>query len=240
MIMYGARFYSHWIQCCFGLLVAFAATSQAAVLPIASYSMQNGESGSQTYYDDTYGGPGSSGNPNVSGSFLSGGLGQLTNGLFAAPTDIFDDEWVGWTSIQPTIVIDLGATYFANSVGVHASNWSPPFNDVGAPGSFNRAYSLNGTTFTTLPDYPTTVADRSGDDPRWVDVPFGVTARYVRVQPFDGIKQSGTGAGPPAKPWIFLDEIRVDGVPEPATWTLLTVATIAVLARWRNSALARR
>ena len=61
----------------------FAIPVLANPLPIVTYSMLNGESGSQTYYDDTYGGPGSSGNPTVSGSFLSGGLGQLTNGLFA-------------------------------------------------------------------------------------------------------------------------------------------------------------
>ena len=70
--------------------------------------MENGESGSQTYYDDTYGGLGATGNPNASGSFLNGGLGQLTNNVFAVGTDIFDDEWVGWANIQPTITIDLG------------------------------------------------------------------------------------------------------------------------------------
>src|SRR6476620_10898816 len=100
---------------------ALATRVLAVPLPIITYSMQNGVSGSQTYYDDAYGGPGASGNPNVAGSFLSGGLGQLTNGLFAAPTDIFDDEWVGWNTIQPVITIDLGQAYLVNSVGVHAS-----------------------------------------------------------------------------------------------------------------------
>src|SRR5262245_5449555 len=201
------------LLCACILPYSVATRALADPLPILTYSMQNGESGSQTYYDDIYGGPGSSGNPNVSGSFLSGGLGQLTNGLFANGGDIFDDEWVGWSSIQPTVTIDLGSTYFVNSIGFHASNWSPPFNDVGAPGSALLSFSLDNSAYTPLGTYNTTAADRSGDDPRWVDLPFGVTARYLRAQLFDGTKVSGTSPG--AKPWIFLDEARVDGIPEP-------------------------
>ena len=198
----------------------------AVPLPIVSYSMENGESGSQTYYDDAYGGIGATGNPNASGSFLSGGLGQLTNNVFANGADIFDDEWVGWSSIQPTITIDLGAPYLVSAVGIHASNWSPPFNDVGAPGAANHSYSLDNITYSSPGLYPTTVADRSGDDPRWVDVPFGVVARYVRVKLFDGVKESGTSPG--LKTWIFLDELRVDGtVPEPTSFMLLVVGAAA-------------
>ena len=208
------------------LTQASATTILAVPLSIASYAMPNGESGSQTYYDDTYGGPGASGNPGVSGSPLSGGLGQLTNGLFAAPADIFDDEWIGWANIQPTITIDLGSAHFVNTIGFHASNWSPPFNDVGAPGSAALSYSLDNVTYTPLGTYLTTVADQSGDDPRWVDLPFGVGARYLRAQLFDGTKQAGTSPG--AKPWIFLDEARVDGVvPEPTTLALLALAAVA-------------
>jgi hypothetical protein len=72
-----------------------ATPAVAEPLPIVSYSMENGNAGGQTYFDDAYGGPGASGDPNAAGSFLSGGLGQLTNGLFASATDIFDDQWVG-------------------------------------------------------------------------------------------------------------------------------------------------
>jgi F5/8 type C domain len=219
-------------SCLLGILAAGHAFANP--LPIASYSMENGESGSQTYYDDTYGGVGSTGNPNASGSFLSGGRGQLTNGVFAVGTDIFDDEWVGWANIQPTITIDLGSAYAVNSIGFHASNWSPPFNDVGAPGSANLSYSLDNISYTPLGTYLTTVADRSGDDPRWVDLPFGVTARYVRAQLFDGNKESGTAPG--GKPWIFLDEARADGiVPEPPTLVLLSLGTLATIFSRRRA-----
>jgi hypothetical protein len=214
------------------IIFAVARPASAVPLTIASYSMENGESGSQTYYDDTYGGIGSSGNPNVSDSFLSGGLGQLANNVFANGADIFDDEWVGWSGIQPTITLDLGSAHLVNSMGVHASNWSPPFNDVGAPGSANLSYSLDNITYTPLGTYLTTVADRSGDDPRWVDLPFGVTARYVRAQLFDGNKEAGTSTG--AKPWIFLDEARADGVvPEPTSLVLLITGTLAIGPRAR-------
>lgn len=215
-----------------GSVVLLSAPALAAVLPISTYSLENGESGSQTYYDDTYGGVGSTGNPNVSGSFLSGGLGQLTNGVFAAPADIFDDEWVGWFNIQPAITIDLGAAYAVDSVSVHASNWSPPFNDVGAPGSAILSYSLDNGGYTSLGTYATTAADRSGDEPRWVDLPFGVEARYVRVQLFDGTKLAGTSPG--GKPWIFIDEARVDGVlPEPAAVTAVALGSMLLKRRRR-------
>ena len=88
------------------------------------------------------------------------------------------------------------------------------------PGSAILSYSLDNDTYTPFGTYNTTVADRSGDVPRWVDIPLGVTARYVRVQLFDGSKETGTSPG--GKPWIFLDEARVDGVvPEPAAFALM-------------------
>ncbi len=189
----------------------------ADTLPIISYAMENGDAGGQSYFDDTYGGPGATGNPNVAGSFLSGGLGQLTNGLFASASDIFDDEWVGWNFIQPTITVDLGTPRSINSVSFHASNLSPLYNDVGAPGSANLSYSQDNVNFTSLGPYSTSAADRSGDDPRWVSFPFGVTARYARVQLFDGVKESG--AGPGYKPWIFLDEARVDSDSTPPAFS---------------------
>jgi hypothetical protein len=196
-----------------------AAPVIADTLPIVSYSMENGDLGFQTYFDDTYGGPGATGNPSVAGSFLSGGLGQLTNGLFASDTDIFDDEWIGWVNVQPTITIDLGTAKFVNAVSLHASNHSPPGNDVGVLGSANLSYSIDNVTYTPLGSYATTDADRSGDLPRWVDVPFGVTARYARVQLHDGFKVTGTSPG--FKPWVFLDEVRVDGSTAPPGNSLL-------------------
>ena len=220
------------VAICF-LMTCIPGYAVADFLPIVSYSMLNGESGSQTYYDDTYGGLGAIGNPNASGSFLSGGLGQLRNSLFAAPADILDDEWVGWNSIQPQITLDLGATQVVNSLGIHASNWSEPFNDVGVPGSASLSYSLDNIAFTSLGTYSTTDADRSGDVPRWVDLPFnGVPARYIRAQLFDGTKFSGTIPG--LKQWIFIDEIRAEGiasVPEPGSTTLVVLGVLAVAAR---------
>jgi hypothetical protein len=173
----------------------FSAPIMADTLAIVSYSMENGEAGAQTYFDDTYGGPGATGNPNVAGSLLSGGLGQLTNGSLAVPPDIV--EWIGWNVINPTITFDLGTTKTINSVSFHAANFSPGYYDIAAPGSANRWYSQDNVTFTSLGTYTTTVADRSGDDTRWVDIPFGATARYARVQLFDGVKIGGNGSRRP-------------------------------------------
>lgn len=220
-----------WVIVILALLISFAGSFpqhvRADLLSIASYSMQNGEAGSQSYYDDSYGGGGSSGNPAVSGSFLSGGLGQLTNSVFAAGNDIFDDEWVGWLNIQPTITIDLGSAHIVDSIGFHASNWSPPFNDVGAPGSASLSYSIDNITYLPLGSYLTSLGDRSGDDPRWIDFPIGAIARYVRAQLLDGNKVSGTSPGD--KPWIFLDEARVSGVvPESSGLALVLTGLLAI------------
>jgi hypothetical protein len=218
------------------LIAIASATAVSAVgLPIASYSMENGQSGSQTYYDDTYGGLGATGNPGVAGSPLSGGLGQLTDGVFADDTDIFDDDWVGWFSIQPTITIDLGTPRSVDFASVHASNWSPPFNDVGAPGSAILSISLDNVTYTPLGPYVMLPEHVSGDESRWIDFPFGgFTARYVRFQLNDGTKLAGTSPGP--KPWIFLDEIRVDGeIPEPtsAAFAIAVILAATTLGRRR-------
>jgi hypothetical protein len=218
-----------WVLVSLLACLTLALPALAAPISIATYSMQNGQSGSQTYFDDGYGGPGATGNPNASGSFLSGGLGQLTDGILS-PTDIFDDRWIGWFSIQPTITFDLGALYRVDDISIHTSNWSQTFNDVGVFGPVVRSYSEDGVTFLPLPAHATSTADRSGDEPRFVDIPFEeVAARYVRVQLLDGTKASGTSPG--AKPWIFISEAIANGtlIPEPASLALLSLAGLMPL-----------
>lgn len=190
---------------------------QAATLTIAKYSMLNGQSGFRTYHDDTYNG---SGSPAVDGSSLSGGTGDLTNGVLGTD-NIFDNDfldWVGWYNIQPQITFDLGQIYAVDGILFRTANGSVVFNDVGVFGSANVSFSDDGTTFGGPSNWTTSAADRTGDQSRWVTIPVTAQARYVRVQLFDGVK-----VGEDLKPWIFISEAQITGstVPEPATWMLL-------------------
>lgn len=201
----------------FVLLQYFANTARADFLPLYSYSMPNGEVGARSYFDDTYSGRG---DRNAAGTFLYDGLGKLADGMVVDGTNILDDAWVGWRSSQPEINFDLGSICYIESIAIHVANWSSLFDDVAAPGASVRGYSVTLKDKHYLANYVTTAADRSGDDPRWVNIPFGgIWARGLRITLADGTKIGGTNPGP--KPWILMDEVRVIGVvPEPTATTL--------------------
>ena len=81
------------------------------VMPV-SYDMLNGETGNYTYFDDTYNG---SGNPQQPLSPLSGGLGDLTDGVIATQNwNIANLPYVGWHTITPTITF-----HFAEEMRIH-------------------------------------------------------------------------------------------------------------------------
>jgi len=70
------------------------------VMPVA-YDLLNGETGTYTYYDDSYNGDGDNSVPLAP---LSGGIGDLTDGVIA--TQNWNSTYlpyVGWKSIEPTI-----------------------------------------------------------------------------------------------------------------------------------------
>lgn len=78
--------------------VVYAGAAQAGQIAPVSYDMLNGETGSFTYYDETYNG---SGNPQGTLSALSGGLGDLTDGVIASQNwnvaeQAANGPYVGW------------------------------------------------------------------------------------------------------------------------------------------------
>ena len=90
------------MQSAFATIALSAVVASAAPLPVQSYDMQNGQTGIFTYWDDTYNG---SGNPTASGNFLSGGTGDLADGVVAISNwDITPALYVGWEDIVPDIV----------------------------------------------------------------------------------------------------------------------------------------
>ena len=93
------------MKICAGLAALAAASTFAAagnVVP-TSYDMLNGQTGSFTYWDDSYNGTGS---PTTSGDLLTGGLGDLTDGVIATENWFSTPgPYVGWDSITPTITV---------------------------------------------------------------------------------------------------------------------------------------
>jgi hypothetical protein len=140
---------------------------------------------------------------------------------------------VGWSTIQPTITVDLGGVYSLEKLSVRSANESSLFNDVAVFGQASVAFSLDGSTYFNPFNYFTPDADRTGGASRWVDVPLGDEfARYVQVQLFDGVK---VGEGP--KPWIFISGVQVVGVPEPGVAALLVAGAACCWPgrkRWRR------
>ncbi len=91
---------------------AFSFTTATSVMP-AYYDMLNGQSGTYTYYDDSYDGDGDTGAPLAP---LSNGLGDLTDGVIATEHwSTTSGPYVGWNTVDPTITF-----HFAESVGIYA------------------------------------------------------------------------------------------------------------------------
>ena len=103
-------------------------------LPPVSYDMLNGESGTHTYFDDAYDG---SGDNTVPLAPLSGGLGDLTDGVIATEHwNVTPEPYVGWQTIDPTITFHFANTVNVNMVVLHlddsggGGNVYPPTNVI--------------------------------------------------------------------------------------------------------------
>lgn len=110
----------------FAAVMGMSGSAWAGPLEPTSYDMLNGETGSFPYHDEIYSGAGS---PMVNLSPLSGGLGDLTDDVFA-PSNWFITEppagngpYVGWKSIDPTITFDFGGPEaFFDTVTIHVDD----------------------------------------------------------------------------------------------------------------------
>lgn len=181
-----------------GVLVgAFGLSATCAVaVPVQpiSYDMPNGSSGSYQYWDESYNG---SGNPFVNGSTLSGGTGDLTNGVIATQNWFIVEQpsgagpYVGWQS-DPTITFHFAQAWDFNSLTLYVDD-SNGHGGVSTP----AGVTVNGAY--------TAIADPASS------APFGVTIDLTGLADTDTLVVSLTRRSS----WVFLSEVTFDATPVP-------------------------
>ncbi|MGP6085573.1 VPLPA-CTERM sorting domain-containing protein [Antarctobacter jejuensis] len=198
------------------------AANAATVTPV-SYDMPNGNSGSYNYWDDTYTG---TGNRTVDGAALSGGTGQLTDGVIATANWYSVESprgpngpYVGWSTAlpqttNPVITFRFDKAYDFNSITFH-------FDDANGGGGVSapRAVDVNGLGFG--------VADPAGS------APFAFTGSLAALGATDELTVQIFHR----TSWLFLSEVTFDAevsaVPLPASGLLL-LGAFGGLAAWRR------
>jgi MYXO-CTERM domain-containing protein len=207
-----------------------AASATAAAITPTSYSMPNGNgqaSGGQfNYWDLGYTG---SGNTSQDNAVLSGGLGDLTDGVvstlnwFAAENAAGTGPYVGWRVAAAGLAADPTVTFFfagaqdIDTIQVHA-------DDSAAAGGVNLPSQVLITWAGGSLSLAVTDPD-AGSQPSWLTFSgLGITnASSVSVQFIH------------ANEWVFVDEVTFDGgngtVPLPATWSLVA---LGLATGWRR------
>jgi hypothetical protein len=191
----------------------------AAPFTVTSYDMLNGNGqasgGSYNYWDLNYTGSGSTTTDNAA---LSGGVGDLTDGVitndnwFSVENGAGTGPYVGWYNQDPTITFNFGSSVNLDAIAIHVDD-SNGAGGVDLP----DAVVINGTWY----DVDQFAA---GSEPKWLTFGgLGITGSSVDVQ----LIRSNA--------WVFADEFefRGEAVPEPAS--MLVLALGALFARKRKS-----
>ena len=196
----------------------------APVVAPISYDMHNGHGqasgGSVNYWDLAYSGSGST---NTDDALLSGGLGDLTDGV-VSPSNWIDVEnaagtgpYVGWRQgVLPgsvPITFNFGAAVSIDTISIHADD-SGGTGGVSLPSAVLFTWEGGGSA-----GFPVVDPD-PGTDPSWlVYSGLGISGTsWVGVALFYGNE------------WVFIDEVTFNGapVPEPGS-RLLLAAGMGVL-----------
>tara|TARA_R110002072_G_scaffold86608_11_gene195417 strand:+ start:1735 stop:2463 length:729 start_codon:yes stop_codon:yes gene_type:complete len=204
----------------------------APVFPV-SYDMLNGNgtntSGIANFWDRDYTGTGSvapfTAPHTTDGEALTGGLGDLTDGVIATAdwisveTVAGDGPYVGWLDIDPVITFHFGSSVSIDTVTLYLAD--SPISFVEPPKTVN----IEGTDFTIVNPVD--------------DVPFSVS--------FSGLGFTGTELTLELRQtssWIFMSEVTFDGqgggtvtpLPTPGPLLLLGGAILGLgVARRRTS-----
>lgn len=199
-------------------------SSAQAGIVVSSYSMPDGANLHGAYYDNLYNGSQSP------AGFLSGGTGDLTDGVLSASVAAGYGAWapyVMWDGQSPTITFDLGSIHTVSSVKAYFKYY--PQAAVYMPGSVNLRFSSDGLNYGSTQLRSLSVSER---------VPGGNDSNGI----FELLTSPGSGRfveltlnnGPEGR-WLALAEVVFDGtpgvpasVPEPGSAGLLLVALAAL------------
>lgn len=203
--------------------IACSAGAQAVQIAPVSYDMLNGETGTYTYYDESYSG---SGNPQATQSPLSGGLGDLTDGVIATQNWFIAEQaangpYVGWYTIDPVITFHFSGAPTITDIVFHFDD-SNGGGGVFAPTGVN----VDGTDYA--------ISDPAGSAP----FSFTVSGLSLTKPSFDVQLQTASTSR-----WVMVSEIEFHGsetpqVPLPAPFALLGAGMIGLgaLAKMRKRA----
>jgi hypothetical protein len=199
-------------------IVALAAALPAQAAPIlaTSYIMLNGETGSFNYWDESYTGSGAT---LVDGAPLSGGTGDLTDGIidttlgwYAAESPAGPGPYVGWLDIAPSLTFEFAPGSIVDALTIYVDD-SNGFGGVSTP----SAARINGGALIPLAD------GASGAPLSFTFDGLSVTGPLT-LELFDG-----------TAPWIFLSEVTFEGrtasVPEPGLLALVGLGAAGPLGR---------
>ena len=189
--------------CTAAAVMMLAVPAVAVTVPVASYDMPNGSTGSFAYWDLYYTGAGAT---NSNGAALSGGVGDLTDGFIAPATWSAVENlagtgpYVGWLSgltPNPLITFNFAGSPTINAISIHMDNVG--FGGVSAPGSI----LINGinTAFTAPAPGTNGIVNFTG---------LNLTGNSHTIQLNH------------ANSWIFVSEVTfTSNVPEPASWAMM-------------------
>jgi hypothetical protein len=195
--------------------LSFLGTGMAqasSLLVVTGYNMPNGDGQAQggwlNYWDATYSNcvANDCTTDGLSGSYLSGGLGKLTDGIVATQPwyDVSDaagtGQYVGWLSSNPMINFNFAGGEVVNEVKLFVDN--SHVGGVAAPVSI----VINGITYFNPPS-------ATPSTPEVIDI----TGLHLT-----GASVSVTLNNPNS--WVFMSEAQfITGVPEPSTWAMTLV-----------------
>jgi len=184
----------------------------AGPLTVASYDMPNGNGQASGGWDLKYNGTGQT---NVNGAPLSGGVGDLTDGYIETKNwnqvenSAGTGPYVGW-SINPVITFHFSTVVEIDTIIVHADDSN------GAGGvSLPDSVVINGTLFDVD-------QNAAGAEPK------ALTFSGLDIEDDSVEIQLNRSNG-----WVFVSEVQFDGepVPEPATMAVLGLGMLALRRR---------
>jgi hypothetical protein len=199
------------------LLLSVNAFAEAAIIIPVNYDMPNGNGfasdGMLNYWDRFYTGSGSTTTDNA---LLSGGLGDLTDGIIASDNwrNVEDlagtGPYVGWVNLNPSINFHFATVFDFSTVRIH-------FDDSDGDGGVSAPVSvvINGITFP--------LADPVGS------VPFFAEFDITSLPPVNELTiQLNAG-----NDWVFASEVQfstTSSIPEPSSLVLTGLGGLVLMA----------